>query len=347
MSYALLVQTACRSGTRGPRAITAPRKSGVRPPLGAPRHHRELAHDGFDASHRSRLHAVPRPCRAAGKGRRARCIMSRVMEAVGDNIGAHADLTDEAVARFHREGFMVVTDLTTRGDLDEVACLLAGLYRRFQELRDARRAHDLGSEHDKARPILEINETVELEPRLANTLTFKRCAAVAQRLLGRPAQHRFDHAIYKPPFNGAATCWHQDEAYDDDNAVEGRAAPWALERKHFSAHFWVPLQDVTRDMGCMEFIPGSHRGVLARHRHPDRLREAHALELIGLDTTRAVACPVRAGEATVHLHRTAHYSGPNRTGTPRMAWALEFEPCRSLSVRLIAKARLVWQRVTR
>src|SRR5947208_1783122 len=86
----------------------------------------------------------------------------------------------------------------------------------------------------------------DLEPQLAHTLTFTRCAAVAERLLGRPVEHRFDHAIYKPAFNGAATSWHQDEAY-------------ALERKILSAHFWVPLQDVTRDMGCMQFIPGGRR----------------------------------------------------------------------------------------
>ena len=113
---------------------------------------------------------------------------------------SHAELTGEAVARFHRMGFMVVTDLTTREDLDTVSRLLASLYRRFAELMDARRAHDLGSERHDARPILEINQTVDLEPRLAETLTFRRCASLAERLLGRPVEYRFDHAIYKPPF---------------------------------------------------------------------------------------------------------------------------------------------------
>jgi len=254
------------------------------------------------------------------------------MDAVA-NVASHAEITDEAVARFHRLGFMVVTDLTTREDLDTVSRLLAGLYRRFAELMDARRAHDLGSEAHDARPILEINQTVDLEPRLAETLTFRRCAALAERLLGRPVEHRFDHAIYKPPFNGAATSWHQDEAY-------------ALERKILSAHFWVPLQDVTRDMGCMEFIPGSHRGALGRHHRRDRLRDVHALELVGLDTSQAVRCPIRAGDATIHFPRTAHYTGPNRTGFPRLAWALEFGPRRGFGVRLMAKARLAWRRAT-
>jgi ectoine hydroxylase-related dioxygenase (phytanoyl-CoA dioxygenase family) len=255
------------------------------------------------------------------------------MEAVA-NVASDAAVTDEAVARFHRLGFMVVTGLSTPDDLEVVSRLLAGLYRRFAELMDARRAHDLGSEQHDARPILEINQTVDLEPRLAETLTFKRCAALSERLLGRPVEHRFDHAIYKPPFNGAATSWHQDEAY-------------ALERKILSAHFWVPLQDVTRDMGCMEFIPGSHRGALGRHHRRDRLRDAHALELVGLDTSAAVPCPIRAGDATIHFPRTVHYTGPNRTATPRLAWALEFGPRRSLGVRLMAKARLVWRQATR
>jgi hypothetical protein len=238
---------------------------------------------------------------------------------------------DEAVARFHRLGFMVVTGLTTLEDLAGISRMLAGLYRRFHALADARRAHDLGGEGREARPILEINQAAELEPRLTQTLTFQRCAALAERLLGCAVQHRFDHAIYKPAFNGAATSWHQDEAY-------------ALERRILSAHFWVPLQDVTADMGCMEFIPGSHRGALGRHHRRDRLRDAHALELVGLDTSRAVACPINAGDATVHFPRTAHYTGPNRTGTPRLAWALEFGPRRGLGTRLLAKTRLVWRR---
>ncbi|HEV8583774.1 MAG TPA: phytanoyl-CoA dioxygenase family protein [Methylomirabilota bacterium] len=244
---------------------------------------------------------------------------------------ARVPLSDEAVERFQRLGFMVVTALTTLEDLADVSRLLAGLYRRFHALAGARRAHDLGSGRDGARPILEINQTVDLEPRLAETLTFRRCAALAERLLGRPVEHRFDHAIYKPAFNGAATSWHQDEAY-------------ALERRVLSAHVWVPLQDVTRDMGCMEFIPGSHRGALGRHSRRDCVPDAHALELAGLDTSRAVPCPIRAGDATVHFPRTAHYTGPNRTGTPRLAWALEFGPRRALHVRLLARARLAWRR---
>jgi len=249
---------------------------------------------------------------------------ANVSTGTGVNAVSPSALTDEAVARFQQLGFLVVTGLTTLGDLETVSRLLAGLYRRFHELAGARRAHDLGSEQHNARPILEINQTVDLEPLLADTLTFQRCAALAERLLGRAVEYRFDHAIYKPAFNGTATSWHQDEAY-------------ALERKILSAHFWVPLQDVTREMGCMEFIPGSHRGVLWRHHRRDRLRDAHALEVVGLDTSQAVPCPIRAGDATVHFPRTVHYTGPTVPG--RRGW-----PGRSNSVRGAGSVFVSWRR---
>jgi ectoine hydroxylase-related dioxygenase (phytanoyl-CoA dioxygenase family) len=111
-----------------------------------------------------------------------------------------------------------------------------------------------------------------------------------------------------------------------------------------TAHFWVPLQDVTLDMGCMQFIPGSHRERMRRHHRLAHLRHHHALATDEVDTSRAVACPVRAGDVTVHFPRTLHYTGPNLTGVPRLAWSLEFGPRRLLPFRVAAKGRLFWRR---
>ena len=168
--------------------------------------------------------------------------------------------------------------------------------------------------------ILEINQTVALEPELRETLTFSRCHALAEALLDRPVQYRFDHAIYKPAYNGRATAWHQDEAIT-------RSIQTLV-----TAHFWVPMQDVSVEMGCMQFIPGSHRERIRPHQRLERLRHAHALETCDVDVSRAVACPLRAGDVTVHFPRTLHYTGPNLTGVPRLAWSLEFGPAAAAAV---------------
>lgn len=239
------------------------------------------------------------------------------------------------IGEFHRDGFLVIEQVTTREDLDRISRIMARLYRRYQGLARLRRAWDLGPGTAGGSPeILEINQTLELEPELETTLTFQRCQALAEVLLGRAVQYRFDHAIYKPAFNGRATAWHQDEAYTLDPAL-------------VTAHFWVPVQDVSVEMGCMQFIPGSHRERIRRHHRLERLRHAHALETDDVDITRAVACPLKAGDVTVHFPRTLHYTGPNLTAIPRLAWSLEFGPRRKLPFRVMAKARLMWRTAAR
>jgi len=239
------------------------------------------------------------------------------------------------ISDFQRDGFVVIEGVTTHEDLDRISRIMARLYRRYRGLARRRRAWDLGAGTAGDPPeILEINQTLALEPELGTTETFQRCRELAAALLQRPVEYRFDHAIYKPAFNGRATAWHQDEAYTLDPTL-------------VTAHFWVPVQDVSVEMGCMQFIPGSHRERVRPHQRLERLRHAHALETTDVDATRAIACPLRAGDVTVHFPRTLHYTGPNLTAVPRLAWSLEFGPRRGLPFRLAAKARLMWRTVAR
>lgn len=233
------------------------------------------------------------------------------------------------VAEFHRNGFLVLRSVTTPEDVEQIARLLARLYGRYQYFKRQRRAYDLAGGGSDLPRILEINRTLQLEPALEATLTFARCRALAETLLGKKVEYRFDHTIYKPAYNGAATAWHQDEVY-------------TLDPRLVTAHFWVPLHDVSVERGCMHFIPGSHLQGIRPHR---RLTgNPHVREATDVDASGAVACPLRVGDATVHVPRTLHYTGPNLTPWPRMAWSLEFGPRRGLGFRLYAKSKLVWRR---
>jgi phytanoyl-CoA hydroxylase len=246
-----------------------------------------------------------------------------------------SSLSPHTVSAFHRDGFTVLERVTTPDDLEAISRVMARLYRRYNTLARMRRAWNLGTGSAGDLPeILEINQTLDLEPELEASLTFRRCRELAEALLGRPVEYRFDHAIYKPAYNGRATAWHQDEAYTLDPSL-------------VTAHFWVPMHDVSVERGCMQFIPGSHREQVRKHHRLQHLRHAHALEADDVDVSRAVACPLRAGDVTVHMPRTLHYTGPNQTPLPRLAWSLEFGPRRPLRRRVTAKARLLWRRSVR
>jgi len=229
----------------------------------------------------------------------------------------HSGLTP--AQEFDRNGYLTIGSLTTPQDVGLIRSLLDPLFEKFESLGE--RAVDIAGPRWPGAPLRspEINEAVKLAPALRKTLTYKRCRRLARELLRRPVGYTFDHAIYKLPRNDAATEWHQDEAYSN------QSVPLR------SVHFWIPLQDATVSNGCMWFIPGSNRSGLRTHRIAAQRTAGASQETSGItittddvDPTKAVACPLRVGSATVHHPLTLHYTGPNRSGECRRAWILHF-----------------------
>ncbi|HEX3846188.1 MAG TPA: phytanoyl-CoA dioxygenase family protein [Steroidobacteraceae bacterium] len=237
-----------------------------------------------------------------------------------------AVLRDDLPERFERDGFAVLDALTTADDIERIKSLLDPLFDRFDTLGE--RAFDLaGPSTDGAAPKSpEVNEAAVLEPRLRDTLTFERCRSLARRLLGVPVGYQFDHAIYKTPNNQTPTAWHQDEAYNHE--------PIPLR----SVHFWIPLQPVTAENGCMWFIPGSHHRGLLSHGVVSRRGAGGTLAVNGLDSSAAVACPLPVGGATIHQPLTLHYTGANQSALYRRAWILHFGAYGKVRLKLHPKS---------
>jgi ectoine hydroxylase-related dioxygenase (phytanoyl-CoA dioxygenase family) len=118
--------------------------------------------------------------------------------------------------------------------------------------------------------------------------------------------------IYKPAGEGRDTPWHQDEAYwGERNAVRCN-----------SASVWMPLDDVTVESGCMQYLPKTHEGDVLPHIKPDGPEPLHLDPPV--DISSAVPCPIPAGGATIHHCRTIHYGGPNVSMVPRRAMTTIF-----------------------
>ncbi len=168
---------------------------------------------------------------------------------------------------------------------------------------------------DHAEPGLpQIINPAKYAPALAHSLLRANAEAIARQLFGPQTEFRFDHAIRKPARSGAATPWHQDEAYN------------APDLDYHEVSVWVPLQEATLRNGCMQFVPRSHRWDVAPH-HPI----GHDPKIIGLEvddpdalTAEAVACELPPGGATIHHCKTMHYTGPNVSDQPRRAYILGF-----------------------
>jgi ectoine hydroxylase-related dioxygenase (phytanoyl-CoA dioxygenase family) len=78
-------------------------------------------------------------------------------------------------------------------------------------------------------------------------------------------------------------------------------------------------------MGAMQFIPGSHRRGLVAHRQLEDPADNLLTVAEPVDAGAAVACPLKAGGATFHHCETLHYTAPNTSRRPRLAFPMEFQ----------------------
>jgi len=225
-------------------------------------------------------------------------------------------LTDEQIAFYQREGYLSLPAITTP---EEVASLCA-VYDRMFETKAGRKEGDhldlttTDDDDQKEEGLPQILSPSKYAPELVDTILRANAESIAKQLLGPEATFRFDHAIRKPAQHGAATPWHQDEAYNNPNLIYDEIS------------IWIPLQEATLQNGCMQFVGGTHRDEVWPH-HPI----GNDPRIIGLEVDeperwakQSVACPLPAGGATIHHCRTMHYTGPNHSNGPRRAYILGF-----------------------
>jgi ectoine hydroxylase-related dioxygenase (phytanoyl-CoA dioxygenase family) len=227
------------------------------------------------------------------------------------------DIDEDQVAFFRENGYLAIDRITTDDEVEWIR-------ERFDQLFDRREGGFPGAFFDTARPYDAEGEDLFTQalfpearfPGLRETQFVRNGRRIAARLLDVPAdelQH-WGHMLRKPARVGYEAPWHQDEAY------------WDPGLDYHAVGNWMPLDDADVDNGCLWFVPGSHRGDVLPHRHPNDDPSVNILELVEpADTSTAVAVPTRAGGASFHHPRTLHYSRPNTTDTTRRAYANEYQ----------------------
>lgn len=226
----------------------------------------------------------------------------------------HITLSQAQIDFFHQQGYLALPQITTSEEVERLREIYDDLFAR-KAGRDEGNQFDLaGTDSDDNEASLpQILQPVKYAPQLADTLYRSNALRITRQLLGPDAEFKGDHAIFKPAMHGAETPWHQDEAY------------WNPELEYHEVSFWMPLQEATPENGCMYFIPGSHRLEVLPHHSINHDPRIHGLEVeanVPVDFSRAVACPLPPGGATVHFSRTLHYTPPNRSQTPRRAYII-------------------------
>ena len=224
------------------------------------------------------------------------------------------DLTSEQVRFFDEQGYLRVDRLTTPEEILQIRSIIQDLFHRragenegaYGELIDGREQHAVVNSPQLLNP-------VNYAPELHKTKCFANALKIAKKLLGPDARFFLDLTILKTPKTGAATPWHQDAAFRDPRFEYREVA------------IWVPLQPVDVESGCLQFIPGSHRGPILTHHPMNNDLRSQALECTpSFEPAGVVACPLPMGGCSIHPPRTLHHAGPNISSTPRLAYIMVF-----------------------
>lgn len=135
--------------------------------------------------------------------------------------------------------------------------------------------------------------------------------AVARHFLGDDIVLKFNSCFLKPARTGSATPWHQDNGLWRDGDTS-------------AANAWMALDPATRENGCLQFIPGSHRTEIVEHVlyedsiHGELPRE-RVTEMIASHGLHHVE--LAPGDAVFWHSSLWHYSPPNTSARGRIAIA--------------------------
>ncbi len=213
-----------------------------------------------------------------------------------------------SVDRFRTEGFLVIPKLADEATVTEIGAVYDAMLTGEIDVS--------ATDNPLGRITRQIMMPSAYHGIFKDNPALNAARELSKGLLGtddpRPV---FDMLIYKEPGQTAETPWHQDFSYSQmPFAAAGLPIP-----SDQVVQFWLTLDDVDEENGCMHFVPGAHRQPLLEHYiaggEADYTQRLLAIrdpeEVLDLDT--AVSCPLKKGGATVHNYGTPHYTTGNRT----------------------------------
>jgi ectoine hydroxylase-related dioxygenase (phytanoyl-CoA dioxygenase family) len=236
-------------------------------------------------------------------------------------------ISEEELAFFHSEGYLVVPDIFADHDLqpviDEITSQLDDLARAAVKAGTLSRTYE---EFDFDHRLAMINrETPEIAKAMWNTnvvlpsffdlMRTPRLLDAVERLCGPEI---IASSVYRlrpkvPSHTQSAVPWHQDSGYFEPYCDKGLVLT-----------VWLPLVDATREKGCMWVLPRQHKTKVFKHR---AAAGQPYLEIPpeALPAGDAVCCPVPKGGALLMTNLTPHASFENNTDMVRWSMDLRYQ----------------------
>src|SRR3954447_1001735 len=147
-------------------------------------------------------------------------------------------VTDEQVAAYDDNGFLVLEGVLTRHELDRWREIVERAMSNQLAMPAGRHNQRASADQQYAKVFTQCNRLSDVSPDIAELVRDPRLGELAGRLVGASAMRIWhDQALVKEPHSNA-TSWHNDDPY------------WSFST-YRSVNMWFALDDATIANGCL------------------------------------------------------------------------------------------------
>lgn len=214
-------------------------------------------------------------------------------------------LSPDQIVDFQADGHILLPEAARAAELAFYRAVIhRASYKYCRETRPLEERDTYG------KAFLQITNLWENDKDIKKFVFAERFAQIAADLLGvKKVRLYHDQALFKEP-KGGKTPWHQDQFY------------WNLDTDKMIT-MWMPLVDVSEEMGLISFATGSHKEKLVENISISDESEAIYTEFIEqkkfpISKTKYM----KAGDATFHSGWTIHSAGENKSEIAREVFTI-------------------------
>ncbi len=219
------------------------------------------------------------------------------------------------IAEFKQNGFLVVEDVLSQGEVAAIAdradLIAAGEAEHVPETSVQLEAVFRNGERVVEDQVLAVRKLYNLafyDPVMWEHVVHPRIVAIIADLLDTEDLKMYgDQLFMKAPEVGTAQAWHQDSASWRD------ILPMDLVTA------WTAIDEATLENGCLHFAPGTQRWGM--------LRGAQLAPFLGdLNDGQwpSMPVPLKSGSISFHHSLTLHRSGANGSDARRRGYAVHY-----------------------
>jgi ectoine hydroxylase-related dioxygenase (phytanoyl-CoA dioxygenase family) len=218
-------------------------------------------------------------------------------------------LSEEQVAFFHEYGYLAGVRLLDDEQVEQLRRELAGLTDPKHPGNELFYEFHSNESADASRVLFHALGAWRITVGFHDILWNPAFTMAASQLLGGAVRFWHDQLFCKPAEHGGVVAWHQDYSY------------WTRTQPMAHLTCWIGLDDATRDNGCLQYIPGSHRWNLLPV--TGLAGDMEAIQSVLSDEQRRefrpVAIELKRGQCAFHHPLLVHGSYENSTERPRRA----------------------------